>query len=232
MREGVHTKDDLAYVNRFAIPLEKYDKNNEFYSHLVTTNRQADMINENYLINFGYDEEFKFYRQMTGTIDQTVLNNVDECVRLKRGLQVMCLKNNREKEYQNGTVGKIVSMNQDMNDEVVIETKDGKQITVVREEWNNFEYEKSKDGELQVIEKGKITQIGCKLAKALTVHRSQGLTLDHLYFDPGKWVFSEALSYVALSRIRDVNNIGLARPLKMDDIRASKEALEFLEKAV
>lgn len=232
MREGVHTKDDLAYVNRFAMPLEKYDENNEFYSHLVTTNRQADMINENYLINFGYDEEFKFYRQITGTVDQTILKNVDECVRLKCGLQVMCLKNNREQEYQNGTVGKIVSMNQDMNDEVIIETKNGKQITVVREEWNNFEYEKNKDGELQVIEKGKITQIGCKLAKSLTVHKSQGLTLDNLYFDPGKWVFSEALSYVALSRIRDVNNIGLARPLKMDDIRASREALEFLEKAI
>lgn len=70
------------------------------------------------------------------------------------------------------------------------------------------------------------------MAKSLTVHRSQGLTLDNLYFDPGKWVFSEALTYVALSRIRDINNIGLARPLKMDDIRASKEALEFLEKAI
>jgi ATP-dependent exoDNAse (exonuclease V) alpha subunit len=232
MREGVHTKDDLAYVNRFAMPLEKYDKNNEFYSHLVTTNKQADMINENYLINFGYDEEFKFYRQITGTVDQTVLKNIDECVRLKCGLQVMCLKNNREQEYQNGTVGKIVSMNQDLNDQVTIQTKDGNELTVVREEWSNFEYEKNKDGELQVIEKGKITQIGCKLAKSLTVHRSQGLTLDNLYFDPSKYVFSPALTYVALSRIRDVNNIGLARPLKMDDIRASREALEFLEKAI
>ena len=232
MREGLHTKDDLAYVNRFAMPLEKYDKTNDFYSHLVTTNKQADMINENYLKSFGIGQEMNFFRNITGTIDQSVLNNVDECIKLKNGLQVMCLKNNREQGYQNGTVGKIVSMNQDLNDQVTIQTKDGKELTVVREEWNNFEYEKNKDGELQVVEKGKITQIGCRLAKSLTTHRSQGLTLDNLYFDPGKYVFSPALTYVALSRIRNVENLGLARPLKMDDIRASKEALEFLEKAV
>ena len=232
MREGLHTKDDLAYVNRFVMPLEKYDKTNDFYSHLVTTNKQADMINENYLKSFGIGQEMNFFRNITGTIDQSILNNVDECIKLKNGLQVMCLKNNREQGYQNGTVGKIVSMNQDLNDQVTIQTKDGKELTVVREEWNNFKYEKNKDGELQVVEKGKITQIGCRLAKALTCHKSQGLTLDYLYFDPGKWVFSEALSYVALSRIRNVENLGLARPLKMDDIKASKEALEFLEKAV
>src|SRR5690606_25203976 len=108
----------------------------------VTTNKQADMINENYLKSFGIGQEMNFFRNITGTIDQSVLNNVDECIKLKNGLQVMCLKNNREQGYQNGTVGKIVSMNQDLNDQVTIQTKDGKELTVVREEWNNFEYEK------------------------------------------------------------------------------------------
>lgn len=233
MREGVHTKDDLGYVNRFSMPLEQYDKKVEFYTNLVTTNKQADMINDRYYRMFD-SKEHLYHRDIWGTVDKQVLKRLDEVVRLKEGLQVMCLRNNREQGYQNGTVGKIVSLKtnkEDSIDSVTIIDKNGRYYEVLREEWKHIEYVK-KDEELHVEEKGKISQIGCKLAKACTVHKSQGMTLDYLYFDPGKWVFSEALTYVALSRIRNIENIGIARPLKMNDIRANEESLRFLSKVV
>lgn len=231
MREGVHTPEDLGFINRFSMPIEKYIKKEDFYNHLVTTNKQADIINSQYF-NMFETKEAHYYRNIQGTIDKQILKNIDECVQLKEGLQVMCVKNNREQNYQNGTVGKIIKVrtyHDDGIDAVDIVTKNGSIHTVVREEWNHIDYIK-KDDELHVEEKGKISQIGCKLAKAITVHKSQGMTLDALYFDPGKWVFSEALTYVALSRIKDINNLGLARPLKMNDIRANEESLRFLEK--
>ena len=77
---------------------------------------------------------------------------------------------------------------------------------------------------------GKFTQLDCRVCKSLTTHHSQGQTLDAVYFNPGKWVFAEGLTYVALSRLTSVEGLGLARPLRMNDIRANKESLEFINK--
>lgn len=231
MREGTHTKDDLGYINRFSMPLAQYDKKQELYTHLVTTNKAAGLINERYYNMFD-EQEYSYQRHVSGDTDRQVLKTIEERVHLKVGLQVMCVKNNAKQGYQNGTVGKIVSLEDNSNDgdeSVTIKTKDGAYLNVIREVWKHSDYEKQ-DDKLVVVEKGAVSQIGCKLAKSLTTHKSQGMTLDSMYYDPGNWVFSEALTYVALSRIRNVENLGLARTLRMDDIRANEESLRFLEK--
>ena len=70
--------------------------------------------------------------------------------------------------------------------------------------------------------------MGCKPSKAITVWKSQGQTLEAVFYDPGKFAFAEAVTYVALSRLKDIKNLGLRRAIKMSDIKVNKEALEYL----
>ena len=116
---------------------------------------------------------------------------------LKKGANVMFVKNNFEKGYVNGTIGQVIDFNE--KGIPVIETADGKHIEPMRAEWMIEE-----DGEV----KASIKQLPLRLAWAITIHKSQGMTLDVAEIDLGK-PFLPGMGYVALSRVRRLEGLQL-----------------------
>lgn len=152
-----------------------------------------------------------------------------ERITLKKGAQVMFIKNNFDAGYVNGTLGKVVAFD---HEGPIVETLSGKHITVLPESWRVEE-----EGKV----KAEISQIPLRLAWAITVHKSQGMSLDAVEVDLSK-SFEKGMGYVALSRVRTIDGLKLlglngnalqVHPeiLEFDYqlLRESKDAVEYLE---
>src|SRR5690606_33942758 len=135
-----------------------------------------------------------------------------EEVVLKEGALVMCIRNNPEKKYVNGSLGVVAGFEKETG-YPIIELKDGRKITIAPEAWE------LRDGDKK---RAALSQIPLRLAWAITVHKSQGMTLDAARIDLRK-AFVEGMGYVALSRVKNVNNLYLAGINQMA-LRVSEEA--------
>ncbi len=138
-------------------------------------------------------------------------------LRLKLGALVMAVKNSPERKYANGSIGTVVGF-EPHTDYPIIEFKNGKEISMVPDTWE------LRDGERK---RASITQIPLRLAWAITVHKSQGMTLDAARIDLRK-AFVEGMGYVALSRVKNVNNLYLTGINQMA-LRVSEEAMNIDE---
>jgi ATP-dependent DNA helicase PIF1 len=136
---------------------------------------------------------------------------------LKKGALVMFVKNNSEAGYVNGTMGNVVGFDEDGFP--VIQTYTGKRITAYPERW-----EIEDDG----VVAARITQIPLRLAWAITIHKSQGMSLDAAEIDLGK-SFVEGMGYVALSRVRTLEGIKL-RSVNRTALTVNREIIAFDKK--
>mgnify|MGYP001793024042 FL=1 len=134
---------------------------------------------------------------------------------LKRGALVMCIRNNPEKKYVNGSLGTVTGF-ESATDYPIVELKNGRSITLVPETWE------LRDGDKK---RASLVQIPLRLAWAITVHKSQGMTLDAARIDL-RLAFVEGMGYVALSRVRSLDTLSLAGINKMA-LQVSPEALEI-----
>jgi ATP-dependent DNA helicase PIF1 len=132
---------------------------------------------------------------------------------LKRGALVMCVKNNPEKKYVNGSLGTVVGFEKH-TDYPRVELRDGRTVTIAPETWELRDGDKKRAG---------LAQIPLRLAWAITVHKSQGMTLDAARIDLRR-AFVEGMGYVALSRVRSLETLSLAGINRMA-LRVSPEAL-------
>ena len=152
----------------------------------------------------------------------------DMLLSLKIGAQVMLLRNDREKRWVNGTLAKVMAME---DDHVMIELENSNVERVERESWENINYlydEKEKKVVEEVI--GRFSQFPLKAAWALTIHKSQGLTFSNVSIDMGGGAFTPGQTYVALSRCRTLEGIRFINPLKRYDIIVSRGAKDFSSK--
>ena len=133
-------------------------------------------------------------------------------LRLKKGALVMAVKNSLDKKYVNGSLGHVVDF-EAMTEYPVVEFKNGKVITMMPDTWE------LRDGEKK---RASITQIPLRLAWAITVHKSQGMTLDAARIDLRK-AFVEGMGYVALSRVKNLDNLYLVGINQMA-LRVSEDA--------
>jgi ATP-dependent exoDNAse (exonuclease V) alpha subunit len=168
---------------------------------LYTKNVAVDSVNEQALTKIG--SELQRYTVATKGKDALVAGLIKGCLSpevldLKVGAVVMCTKNNPRAGYVNGTLGKIVDF-QTYTRYPIIETRAGKRITIEPMEWMIEENGKVK---------ASITQIPLRLAWAITVHKSQGMSLDSAVMDLSD-VFEYGQGYVALSRIRSQSGLFL-----------------------
>jgi hypothetical protein len=127
----------------------------------------------------------------------------------------MCIKNNQEKRYANGSLGTVIDFEKDTHYPIV-SLHSGRTITMTPETWE------LRDGEKK---RASITQIPLRLAWAITVHKSQGMTLDAARVDLRR-AFVEGMGYVALSRVRNLQNLSLVGINRMA-LQISPEALEI-----
>ena len=168
----------------------------------------------------------RMYRgQIAGSFKGDRLPSPLELV-LKIGAQVMFTKNDSLKRWINGTIGKVVSMT---DDKIVVElTQDGKLVDVERSKWQEYQYRwNDSTSEIDREERGSYTQFPLVLAWAITIHKSQGRTIENVHLDLGVGAFETGQTYVALSRCRSMSGLSMSRPLADTDILVDQESKAF-----
>lgn len=202
---------------------------NEGYIFLTTHNKQAEHVNLTEL------EKLKSITQVynakvEGKFPEFSYPNKAELV-LKIGAQVMFIKNDSsvEKRYFNGKIGKVILLD---NDEVVVKCPDDDfNIIVSPEVWENINY--SIDGETKAITEhriGSYTQVPLRLAWAITIHKSQGLTFDKAIID-AQGAFAHGQTYVALSRCKSLEGLVLKSKIHSSQIISDSNVNDFNKKA-
>lgn len=170
-------------------------------TELHTVNIDVDRVNETHLARLGGDE--LIYSQHT-TGSQNYVESLQRSVlapatlTLKQGALVMAVKNDPNKRYANGSIGTVVDF-EPGTDYPVVEFMNGKTVTMMPDTWE------LRDGDKK---RASISQVPLRLAWAITVHKSQGMTLDAARIDLRK-AFVPGMGYVALSRVKDLSNLYL-----------------------
>ncbi len=208
----------------------RYKKNfipndDEGYIRLTTHNWRSKRYNEQRLVELpGTIHEYKAYIEDFFPKEEWPTNYVLE---LKRGARVMFIKNdNQDQQYVNGTLGTVVSLG-DMG--IIVRTDDGLTVGVERQTWDFYRYHINKQTkEIEAELCGSFKQYPLKLAWAVTIHKSQGLTFDKVIIDAGK-AFTYGQVYVALSRCRTFHGIVLVSPITSKVIKSDPIVTEYLK---
>ncbi len=178
-------------------------------------------------------ELFQFNAETKGEINESFLPT-DIFLRLKVGAQVMFIKNDPEKQFVNGTIGKVSHLEQNRIKVQIDEGIEGmREVEVAKMDWEFIRYELEAQKNGQITEKviGSFTQYPLKLAWAMTIHKSQGKTFSNVIIDLGSGAFEFGQLYVALSRCTSLEGISLMKPVKPADIKVDERIVEFLESA-
>ena len=147
----------------------------------------------------------------------------EEYLRLKVGAKIMLAENDWENGYQNGTMGIIENMT---NTVIQVRLNDGKLVNVCKKIWYSVEHYFGENGKILQRTTGMCTQFPVRLAYAITIHKSQGLTFDQVTIDPYS-IFAEGQLYVALSRARSLQGIRLLNQVTKRHIKISQPVLNF-----
>jgi hypothetical protein len=226
LRNNRISAEDVAVLNQFVKP--DFDSTgNAGYITLTTHNAKADAMNSRALAELD-GSETTFYPEIIGDFPEKIFP-VDEQLQLKEGAQIMFVKNDLsfEKQYFNGKTGIIKWLS---DQEILVHFPDeNKTIEVERYEWKNIRYyvdEVTKEIKEEVL--GTFVHYPIKLAWAITVHKSQGLTFDKAAIDVSQ-VFLPGQAYVALSRLRSLNGLILLSPLRMNGISNDEEVMQYAQ---
>lgn len=207
-RDCTLTSQDISDLNARYIPGFS-PKPEDGYIRLMTHNRQVDYVNETELEKLD-SKPYTFVAAVTGTFPEESYPTADSLT-LKKGAQVMFIKNDPERRFINGTLGEVKSI--DKNSIAVRLSESGTVIDVEPMEWQNIRYQFDEESkEISSKQIGRFKQYPLKAAWAITVHKSQGLTFDKAIIDVHA-AFSPGQAYVALSRCRTLDGLVLSSPV-------------------
>lgn len=207
-RDCTLTSQDISDLNARYVPGFS-PKPEDGYIRLMTHNRQVDYVNETELEKLD-SKPYTFVAAVTGTFPEESYPTADSLT-LKKGAQVMFIKNDPERRFINGTLGEVKSI--DKNSIAVRLAESGTVIDVEPMEWQNIRYQFDEESkEISSKQIGRFKQYPLKAAWAITVHKSQGLTFDKAIIDVHA-AFSPGQAYVALSRCRTLDGLVLSSPV-------------------
>ena len=220
MRNGEVKSEDLALLNKRV----GTEENNEDFSVTLTSfNYMAEKINEQKL-NEIEEEEFLYKAAIQDDFKKNDAP-VPEVLRLKVGAQVIFCRNNPNFGYMNGTIAKVSALDEN---KILVRLENESEIEVQKVSWENIQSQYNRDTrkmESNVI--GSFTQYPIKLAWAITIHKSQGMTFDRMHFDLSRGTFQAGQAYVAISRMRSLDGLTLSHPIMPHHIMQNPEIRAF-----
>ncbi|WP_347956016.1 AAA family ATPase [Gordonia aichiensis] len=223
VREGLateHVRQLLATrtIENFEPPTD------EFWLTLATSNERARIINERRLNRLS-DAPRTSTATITGEVGRREYPN-DETIEYAVGAQIMLQTNDSHRRWVNGSVGVVTAINTDGSIEVTLRDST-ESVTIGPHTWEIVR-PKVKDGRMTNKLVGTFTQLPFKLAWAITIHKSQGQTLDRIAIDLTGGAFAAGQTYVALSRATSLNGIVLTRPVRAKDLKVDPRIIRFL----
>lgn len=228
IRNNTAGSADLQLLNtRYTTATEPADAD-DLYITLATRRDNVDYINERRLKELPGQPE-SFLGEVHGDFPESSLPTSQELV-LKPGAQVIFIKNDYERRWVNGTIGVVSGFDLD-GETLYITTDDGRACDVRRETWRNIRYTYNEEKkQIEEEELGTFTQFPVRLAWAITVHKSQGLTFSRVVIDFTGGVFAGGQTYVALSRCTSLEGIRLRKPVSRADVFVRPEIVQFAER--
>ncbi|XOV66146.1 MAG: helix-turn-helix domain-containing protein [Fluviicola sp.] len=224
LRKNEITDQDIETLNTHVQKGFKPEEEEGFIT-LTTHNREADSINRRALDALETNSR-SFDAEVTGKFPE-YLYPIEEKLELKIGAQVMFVKNDlsAEKLFYNGKMGRVVALD---HDEIKVEfPEEKKTITVEPYEWENIKYTyNDSSAEMESETLGTFVQYPLRLAWAITVHKSQGLTFDKAVLDISN-VFAPGQAYVALSRLRSLDGLVLLQPMRKNGLTTDTQIKEY-----
>ncbi|MDC7137061.1 AAA family ATPase [Bacteroides zhangwenhongii] len=224
IRENQADDEVLNELNRRYQPGFRPRKE-EGYIRLTTHNYQAQKVNDNELASLP-GQTYSFRAEIDGTFPE-YLYPADEVLTIKAGAQIMFLKNDpsSEKRYYNGMIGEVAAVN---DAGMIVRGKDnGDEFQLLPEEWGNYKYvlnEETKEITEEI--EGTFRQYPIRLAWAITIHKSQGLTFERAIID-ARNSFAHGQTYVALSRCKTLEGMVLESPLRREAIISDSTVDDF-----
>ncbi|MBI2427156.1 MAG: ATP-binding domain-containing protein, partial [Candidatus Kerfeldbacteria bacterium] len=229
VRNNTATPEDLALLHARYDPAYEPPRD-AFEIHLTTTNAMAAEVNARHLARLK-GKRWTFHGSVSGKFERSHLPT-DEMLEVKIGAQVMLLNNDRAGRWINGTIGKVVKIARDKNEGaevVMIELPNGDVEPVVPYTWDMYAYRfDATVGQIESESIGSFTQYPFRLAWAVTIHKAQGKTFDHVILDIGRGTFAPGQLYVALSRCTTLDGLVLKRPVAKKHIFMDWAVVKFM----
>ncbi len=192
---------------------------------ITSHNAEANLINKQKLDELE-GEIYTFDAEVNGEFKELGLQ-AEQQLALKVGAQVMFIKNDtgEDRKFYNGKIGKIKSIDQE---EIYVSFTGEEDLLLTKSAWQSFEYKLDDEEQVSQNQVGEFLQYPIKLAWAVTIHKSQGLTFDHAIIDAGK-SFIAGQVYVALSRVRTLDGLVLKSKINKDSLRSNNEVINFMK---
>ena len=217
---------DLQLLNtRYNTQIKENES--DMYITLATRRDTVDFINEKKLAELPGDSTI-FTGEIKGEFPENSLPTQME-LEVKPGAQIIFIKNDYERRWVNGTIGTIAGIDED--ETLYVITEDGKEVDVKKDSWRNIRYRyNDKEKKIEEEELGVFIQYPIRLAWAITIHKSQGLSFSRVVVDFTGGVFAGGQAYVALSRCTSLDGIQLKKQITRGDIFVRPEIVSFAQR--